>query len=152
MPVYVAFILGFILAATATIVSYVLIVPAKKRDGLNKFLKWLHDLFNFRFLLIEHILKVFYIFTTALCVSVGVFMLFSVTQMLDFTSLSVSSHYMGGYGLLLIIFGPIVCRLVFEGLMLAVLHLKNTMEINDKLVPQPGSRADIKQSNDRQSS
>ena len=133
MPLYVAYILGFVFAIAATVAAYIFVVPAKKRDGLNNFLKWVHDLCQFKSLMIEQILKALYIFNTALVIIAGFFMLFVVEGI-----------WLGWMGLLFIIFGPIFVRLTFEGLMLGILLLKNTMEINDKLVPQSGSRAEEK--------
>ena len=47
--------------------------------------------------------------------------------------------WMGGRGLLLIILGPIAVRLSYELMMMAVLLVKNVMEINRKLADQTGS-------------
>ena len=41
--------------------------------------------------------------------------------------------WLGGYGLLLMILGPIVVRLIFEFLMMALLLVKNVISINNKL-------------------
>ncbi len=136
MPSYVAWIIGIIFAIAATVVAFIMIVPAKKRAGLSKPLQWLHDVLNFKSLLIEHILKALYIFNTALCLIGGFFMLFSVEYP--------GGPWVGYIGLLFIILGPFIVRLVYEGAMLAVLYFKGITEINEKLVPQPGSRAEEK--------
>lgn len=136
MPPYVAYILAIITAIAGTVVAFILIVPDKKRDGLNKFFKILHDIFNFKQLLIEKILKALYIFSTIYVIVLGVFYLITVQPGYS------RSFYMGGYGLLLIVLGPIVVRVVYEALMLGVLLVKNAIEINNKMNPQPGSVAD----------
>lgn len=41
--------------------------------------------------------------------------------------------WLGGYGLLLMILGPIVVRLIFEFLMMALLLVKNVISINNKM-------------------
>lgn len=41
--------------------------------------------------------------------------------------------WLGGYGLLLMILGPIVVRLIFEFVMMALLLVKNVISINNKL-------------------
>ena len=47
--------------------------------------------------------------------------------------------WLGGYGLLLMILGPIVVRLIFEFLMMALLLVKNVISINNKL-REPSNR------------
>ena len=49
--------------------------------------------------------------------------------------------WLGGYGLLLMILGPIVVRLIFEFLMMALLLVKNVISINNKL-RAPGEQSD----------
>lgn len=139
MPVEIAITIGAILAVAATVAAYIFIIPDSKREGLNKFLKWVHDVCNFKLLYIEHILKALYILETAFCLIAGFLMLFSVIDGFFFTV------YVGWAGLLVMIVGPIITRLIYEALMLAVLHLKATREINDKLVIQPGSVAEQKE-------
>lgn len=58
----IMFIVGIVLALICTILSVILITPEKRRAALPKFFKFLHDLFNVRWLLIEKIFKFFYIF------------------------------------------------------------------------------------------
>ena len=143
MPVTVAYVLGAIAALAGTIAAFIMIVPDKKREGLNKFFKWLHDYFNFKSLWIEKILKFLFIFQTLGCIAIGFFMLFSVQY-----SFYGGGQYMGLTGILLIILGPVVNRLIYEFVMMAVLMVKNTIEINNKLVPQEGSVADKKAKED----
>ena len=140
MPLSVAVILGVVAALVATVAAFVLIIPEKKRAQLgNKILVWLHDFFNFKSLWIEKILKFLFVFETLVCVGVGFFMLFSV-----------EGFYLGGIGLLLIILGPIANRIIYEFIMLAILAVKNLMEINSKLAPQKGSPAEKASQSDDQ--
>ena len=139
MPVEIAITIGSILAVVATVLAYIFIIPENKRAGLNKLLQWVHDVCNFKLLYIEHILKALYILETAFCLIAGFLMLFSVIDAYFFTV------YIGWVGLIVMIVGPIITRLIYEALMLAVLHLKATREINDKLVIQPGSVAEQKE-------
>lgn len=134
MPVAIAYVLGIIAALAATIVAFVMVVPEKKRAGLNKFFQYIHDLFNFKSLWIEKIMKFLYIFETLACIAIGFFMLFSAQY----------GRYMGGVGILLIILGPIITRIFYEFIMMTILLVKNTIDINNKLVPQKGSVAEKK--------
>lgn len=53
-------ILSVILALAGTICMFIMILPEKARPGLNPFLKYIHDLFNFKVLWLEQILKFIY--------------------------------------------------------------------------------------------
>lgn len=114
-----SFVISLILTIVCTVLILVFITPDKKREGLNPFFKFLHDLFNFRWLLVEKLLKVLYIFATLYAIFGGFFTLFAKD--------------MFGAGLLMIILGPIVFRFIFEGLMMFVLVVKNVISINNKL-------------------
>ena len=116
-------IIAILLAIIATVLAFVFIVPAKRREKMGKFGKFLHEACNFKFLIVEKILQALYIFFTALVILVGFFMLFC----------SDWSGWMGGKGILLMILGPIAVRLSYELVMMAVLAVKNIISINSKL-------------------
>ncbi len=116
-------ILAFIAALVCTVLLMVLVTPEKRRDRLNTFFKALADLFNFKGLLLEYILKALYIFLTLCSIFTGFFSLF--TEPLT--------------GLLLMILGPIVLRVVFEFYMMLVILVKNVSQLNGKI---PGKSAD----------
>ena len=129
-------VIGGVLAVIATILAYVFIVPEKCREKLNAFGKFLHDTFNFKYLIVEKILQALYIFFTADMIILGFFMLFAAPK--DFYG---DRHWLGGYGIMIMILGPIVIRLVYELLMMAVLLLKNVISINNKLRNQNEGKA-----------
>lgn len=116
----IMFIVGIVLALICTILSVILITPEKRRAALPKFFKFLHDLFNVRWLLIEKIFKFFYIFFTLSAVIIGFLLLFT------FSPYSL-------LGLLLMLAGPVFIRLIHESLMLMILTVKNVISINNKL-------------------
>lgn len=126
-------IIGGILAVVATVLAYVFIVPESRREKLNAFGKFLHDTFNFKYLIVEKILQALYIFFTADLIILGFFMLFAAPE--DFFG---HRHWLGGYGILIMILGPILIRLIYELLMMAILLLKNVISINNKLRNQNG--------------
>lgn len=135
-------VIGAVLALAAAIVAWIMIVPEKKRPGLNKFFQYIHDLFNFKSLWLEKILKFLYIFETLSCIICGFLLLFSFDS---YSGMFYSyTRWNGWYGLLLMILGPIAARILFEFMMMIILLVKNTMEINDKLNAQPGSRFEEK--------
>lgn len=128
------------IALVATIIlmilAYKYIVPEKRRAGLNKLGQFLHDVFNFKFLIIEKILQFFYILCTIACVCFGLSMLLGISiyhsSYLDKTY----TDWYGLYGLLIAIVGPFAVRLVYEGLIMGLLLVKNVIQINKKLKSQ----------------
>lgn len=116
----------FVLSVVATVLAFIFITPEKRRAKLNAFGKALHDFCNFKYLIVEKIVQALYIFFTAMTIIEGVFMLFMAPY----------GHWLGGYGLLMILVGPIVVRLIFELLMMGLLLVKNVIAINAKLKNQ----------------
>ena len=118
MPQSVAIILGIVGAIAATILAFIFITPSKNYNKLNKFCQFLADLCNFRFLVLEYILKAVYILFTAFCLVYGFFTLFS--------SMALA-------GLATMIFGPIAIRIMFEFTMMFIILVRNTNEMNKKM-------------------
>lgn len=133
----VAYALGALVAIAATVLVYIFILPEDKKNTLPKFFQFAADLFNFKYLVLEKILKALYIFSTLACIGIGFFMLFSVTE-----SWYGGARYTGYWGLVWILLGPVLVRLSYEGMMLVILLVKNTIELNNKITPQAGSAAE----------
>ena len=133
----IAFIIFvYILALVGTILSFVFITPEKRK--LPKFFSLIRDLFNFKYLILEKVLKALYIFWSLYYVLYGFFLLFAgfrTTYNYDswYGYGEESVEYYGYWGLLVMILGPIIVRIGYELVMLLVLLVKNTMEINKKL-------------------
>ena len=124
-------LIAIVATVAAMILLYKFIVPEKRRPRLNKLGQFLHDAFNFKFLVIEKVLQFFYILATTFVICYGIAMLFGI-------SIYRSEYYnrtdwYGIIGILIALFGPIVIRLVYEGLMMFVLLVKNVIQINKKL-------------------
>lgn len=122
------YIAAVVLSLIAAIVVAVMVAPEKKKGKLgNSFLEWLNDLFNFRSLFIEKILKFLYILATCSCLFIGLFTLFG----------SFGMRYGGGTvaltGLLLMTVGPIAVRITYELLMMAIILVNNVIQINNKM-------------------
>ena len=120
-------------AIAATVLAFIFIVPDKKRPQLNRIGQLLHDVVNFKFLIVEKILQALYILSTAYTILTGFFMLFYIEPGYEGVYYSRAPQWYGGYGLLIMIFGPIAVRLAFELLMMVVLLIKNVIQINNKL-------------------
>lgn len=134
MPVEIACIIGGILALAATILACIFILPEKKRPSLNKFFRFVADIFNFKTLFIEKILKFLYIFATLYCIAAGFFMLFSGTYTpSSFWGSGSTFHSTALVGLLTMILGPISVRIFYELLMLIIIIAQNVISINKKI-------------------
>ncbi len=128
----IAAILGFVGALTLTILLYVFVIPEKKNGKFsNKFWQLLHNIFNFKSLLIEVILKFCYVFGTLFIIVYGFFLLFSSEQY-GYGPYSYSQS-MALPGLLTMVLGPIVLRLMYEGIMMLIILVKKVISIDNKL-------------------
>ena len=112
-------VIAVVLAIIATVAICVLVMPKSKRESLSGFLLKLHEIVNFKSLIIEKILKVLYVFASCAVILVGFFEIFA--GMPFFACLAV------------IVIGPFVVRLIYEGLMLFIICVQNVIEINKKL-------------------
>ena len=136
-------IIASILSIIATIFAFVYLIPANKREGLNNFGKLIHDTLNFKTLWIEKICKFFYVLSTAFALVIGFLMLFWVEEIYHYNynsyygyypdSYYITKQWVGYYGLIVMILGPVLIRIIYEGLMMAILACKNIMDINNKL-------------------
>lgn len=131
-------IVALLAAILLTILLLILVVPEKRRAHLPGFFRGLSDIFNFKGLLIEQIVKALYIFLTLFSIGMGIALLvWAGGNVATGIALQIPAGDVTGWaivtGLMLILLGPIAIRLVFEGLMLAILLVRNTIQINGKL-------------------
>lgn len=110
--------IAWIVALAATILVFIFIIPERRKATMNAFFKFLHKLFNFKFLVIEKVLQFLYIFMTFLAIMMGLIFIFNDGLV---------------SGLLMILLSPIVIRIVFELSMIVIIAIKNIIEINEKL-------------------
>lgn len=131
MRVETASALGSVLALLVTIFICVYVLPAGKEGKFTGFLKTIRDYFLMRYLIVEGIVRFFFVLATTSCIFSGFFLMF--TKQSSWYGGSRSNFFVG---LATMIFGPIVCRIVYELLMIAILQLKNIIEINNKMPGQ----------------
>lgn len=115
-----AILIALFIAIVATVLSFIFIVPEGRREKLNAFGKFLHDTFTFKYLVVEKILQALYILATIFLIVFGLITLFDAVVP----------------GLLVMIAGPIILRLVYEVLMMWVLLVKHVITIDRKLKDQ----------------
>ncbi len=126
-------ILAIILAIAATVLAFVFILSKKGRASQKPFVKFLVNVCDFRSLIIEKILKALYIFSTSFTILLGFLGIFNFGSY-DYGATLLQS-------LLTMILGPIVVRIIYELIMLAVLAVKNIIQINNKLSQLTGDDA-----------
>lgn len=116
-------ILAFIAAVVCTVLLMTLVTPEKRRAKLNAFFKAVADICNFKGLLLEYVVRALYIFLTIFTILIGFFTLFE--------------EPLGG--LVLMVLGPVMIRVMFEFTMMFILLVKNVIQLNNKT---PGKAAD----------
>lgn len=136
-------ILALITAIAATVLAFIFIVPEKRAKKMGKVGSLIHNIVNFKFLIVEKILQATYIFATAFVIITGVFMLFYVEAGYSGYYYSRPATWYGGYGLLVMILGPIAVRIAYEFIMMALLLVKNVIQINNKLKSENGNAGDV---------
>lgn len=126
-------IIGIVLAVAATIFICVRVLP-KKYDGRldSKFLQFLHDFFNFKTFYIEALTKFIFVLLTCLCIFVGFLLMFGKFEYYGYFGMTFTqSTFMYGLGIMLL--GPLVLRVTYEFVMMAILLVQNVIDINRKM-------------------
>lgn len=135
MSPIIAYCVGGVISLGLTIVACIFLMGENKAKKLNNFWYTIHKLINFKSLIISKILKFLYVFSTCVAICIGFFLLFSVKSYGGWYG--GGKTWMGGYGIALMILGPIVIRLVYELLMMFVILVENTIAIREKLTGKP---------------
>ena len=110
-------LLSLIISIILVISLYIFILPDTKRSSLNKGFLAIHDFLKIKRLMVESIFRFLYVFFVVSSIVSGFLLLFKSF----------------GRGLTLMILGPIICRIIFELLLMSILLVKNVMEINNHL-------------------
>ena len=124
---------GIVLAAAATVFICIRVLP-RKYDGRlgNKFLQLLHDYFNFKTFYVEVLTKFIFVLLTCACVFVGFLLMFGEFEYYGYFGMRFTqSTFLYGLGLMLL--GPLVLRVTYEFVMMAILLVQNVISINRKL-------------------
>ena len=107
-------------ALIGTFALFILVLPDRRRPFLSPVLRAVADFLNMRRLMLEAILKAVYVFLNLLMILCGIFALFTVRD--------------GVYiGILMILLGPIVLRILHETIMLRLVTLKTLQEVRNHL-------------------
>lgn len=126
-------IIGIVLAVAAAIFICVRVLPKKYDGRLNsKFLQFLHDFFNFKTFYIEALTKFIFVLLTCLCIFVGFLLMFGKFEYYGYFGMTFTqSTFLYGLGIMLL--GPLVLRVTYEFVMMAILLVQNVIDINRKM-------------------
>lgn len=126
-------IIGIVLAVAATVFICVRVLP-KKYDGRldSKFLQFLHDFFNFKTFYIEALTKFIFVLLTCLCIFVGFLLMFGKFEYYGYFGMTFTQSTLL-YGLGIMLLGPLVLRVTYEFVMMAILLVQNVIDINRKM-------------------
>ena len=109
-------IVSFVLAIVGAICGYFLFIKPKNKQK-NKYLTWFHEFLNFKKMIIEDLLKIFYAFAF-LFVTLSSFAYISSSFLAFVLSLTL---------------GNLVVRVAYEGILMLIMIWKNTNDINKKM-------------------
>ena len=143
-----AIVIGIIASVVLTVMLCLKVLP-EKFDGTfeKKPLQFVHDYFNFKKLYLESVLKILFALASVLCIVCGLLMatVGNIFEVIDYIGTSIRYEYFSIEGLFrtlaLNLFGglgiavlaPIALRLVYEGILMFILLVKNVIDINGKL-------------------
>ncbi len=114
----------FVIAIIAAIFVYFIFLNPKNEKKLTGFKNWLYNFLSFRILFIEAFCKIIYMASAITITVVGVVMFFY-----GFSEVSLFLA-----GLLVIILGNIILRILFEYSLVFIMLFKNTGDIRKKLI------------------
>ncbi len=143
-----AIVVGIIASVVLTIMLCLKVLPEKYSGTFEKKpLQFIHDYFNFKKLYLESVMKVLFTLASVLCIVCGLLMatVGNIFEVIDYIGTAIRYEYfsMGGLfrilasnlfgGLGIAVVSPIVLRLVYEGIIMFILLVKNVIDINKKL-------------------
>lgn len=116
-----AAVVAIILAIVATLLMLVFVLPERKRKQLTSAFRVIHDFYNLKSFWLEGIAKFIFVLCSTFCVFMGIALIFS-------------KHVSFGTSLALIVLGPIASRIIYEGIMIIIILVRNTMDIRNYLM------------------
>ena len=108
-------VLGLVFGVIGAFVIFFVFMTKKNEERYTGMLAKLYDFLNFRFYIIEGVLKFCYVLAACLCTAIGLFMALTVVELTR--------------GLVLFVGGNLIARIVFEFIMMVVKACRNLGEI-----------------------
>lgn len=142
-----ALVIAALAAIACTVYLCIKVLPAKYDGTFSKTIfQQIHDYFNFKKLYLESVLKVIFTLATVACVvgGIAVATVGNLFQLFGNIADAINYDYFGSWiwsqlfinlfgGIAIAALGPIVLRLVYEGILMFIFLVKNVIEINNKM-------------------
>jgi hypothetical protein len=126
---------AFLIAALiVAIVLYFTFMCRSNEGKLTGFSDWMYRFLHFKTLFIEALCKISFIASSVYIILIGFYVLFAGSMV----------------GLLVIIFGPLVVRVIYEFALILVIICKNTSDISNRLCKQNEKQATQQQAAQQQ--
>lgn len=125
-------VLGLVFGVIGAFLVFFVFLPKKNEEKYTGRLAKLYDFLNFRFYIIESVLKFCYVLVACLCTGIGLFMALTVVELTR--------------GLVLLVGGNLAARIVFEFIMMLIKACRNLGEIKKEEKPPVyiGKKQEIK--------
>lgn len=115
-------VLGLVFGVIGAFVVFFVFMAKRNEERYTGRLAKLYDFLNFRFYIIESVLKFSYVLAACLCTAIGLFMALTVVELTR--------------GLVLLVGGNLAARIVFEFVMMLVKACRNLGELGKEEKPQ----------------
>ena len=121
-------VLGLVIGIIGAFVIFFGFMPKKNEHRFGGWLGKLYDFLNFRFYIIEGLLKFTYVLVASICTGMGLFMSLSIVELT--------------HGLILLVGGNLAARIAYEFILMLIMACRNLGELNKKTPDQSESQPD----------
>ncbi len=118
--------LSVVATIVLTVLIYAKIMPEGRKGKLSRAGQVLRDFLNFKILVIDKIFKGIYILLTVFCIVLGFLILLGFRY--NGHGRYATLEWNGAYGLVIMIAGPIIIRLIYELIIIIITPIKNAIE------------------------
>ena len=129
----------FLISIVLTFIFCKIAMSEYASDSENKFVRFLYRLINFKLLILERMLKILYVFTTVLCIGIGVLMVMT------------AEGNKWPAGIVFMIVSVILARVIFEIVMFLFVQVDNTRRIRIALCGKLPDEREIGEDDDEES-
>ncbi|MEE0419398.1 MAG: hypothetical protein UDG86_05030 [Lachnospiraceae bacterium] len=121
-------VLGLVIGIIGAFVIFFGFMPKKNEHRFGGWLGKLYDFLNFRFYIIEGLLKFTYVLVASICTGMGLFMSLSIVELT--------------HGLILLVGGNLAARIAYEFILMLIMACRNLGELNKKTPDQSEAQPD----------
>lgn len=111
--------IGMVFGIIAAFAVFFLFMSVKNENRFHGWLGKLYQFLHFRCFIVESILKFLYVFAACTCTGIGLFMVLSLSGI--------------GPGLIILLFGNLFLRILYELILMLIMACRNIRDINRKM-------------------